>query len=239
MSAPGNQLDNHAFEDLYRSDTTAAPKVPWDLGAPQPLVVALAEAGGFTGDVLDVGCGFGDNSMFLASRGLRVTGVDFALPAVQAARSRAAEKGVDVTFDVADATELDGYEACFDSVLDSALYHCLPEEERHRYVAALVRATRPGARLHLLCFSTGLRGVLPDQYLVSEENLRETIGRRWTIERLEPVQFTTCCTHAQLGASMRMIHGEEFDTSGFASLTTDDDGHVLMPFWQLEAVRAA
>ncbi|GAA2217677.1 hypothetical protein ACFY2R_20890 [Micromonospora olivasterospora] len=52
MSDPGSRLDNTAFEDLYRSDTTAAPKVPWDLGAPQPLVVALAEAGGYDGHVL-------------------------------------------------------------------------------------------------------------------------------------------------------------------------------------------
>ncbi|MER5337443.1 hypothetical protein [Micromonospora sp. NPDC002717] len=124
-------------------------------------------------------------------------------------------------------------------MLDSALYHCLTEQERHRYVAALVRATRPGARLHLLCFSTGMQGVLPDQYLVSEDNLREIIGRRWTIERLEPAHFTTCCTPAQLGASVRMIQGEGVDTSGFASLPANDDGHVMMPIWQLEAVRTA
>ena len=56
---------------------------------------------------------------------------------------------------MADATDLSGYEGRFDTVVDSALYHCLDEEGRQAYIAALYRATRPGARLHLSCFSDG------------------------------------------------------------------------------------
>ena len=43
---------------------------PWDTGRPQPAIVRLAGAGRFTGTVLDVGCGTGENALFLAARGI-------------------------------------------------------------------------------------------------------------------------------------------------------------------------
>ncbi len=45
------------FEELYQGATPIGRKMPWDLGAPQPAVIALADAGEFTGEVLDIGCG--------------------------------------------------------------------------------------------------------------------------------------------------------------------------------------
>ncbi len=98
----------------------------------------LEALGGFSGEVLDIGCGLGDNAIYLASRGHSVTGLDGSPAAIEEARRRAADAGVlnptagsaGVTFDVADATDLSGYEGRFDTVVDSALYHCLDEDGR-------------------------------------------------------------------------------------------------------------
>ena len=159
----------------------------------------LEALGGFSGEVLDIGCGLGDNAIYLASRGHSVTGLDGSPAAIEEARRRAADAGVlnptagsaGVIFDVADATDLSGYEGRFDTVVDSALYHCLDDDGRQAYIAALYRATRPGARLHLSCFSDGnINGVIAPMGAVPEANIRDTLtANGWRIDFLGPTTY--------------------------------------------------
>jgi SAM-dependent methyltransferase len=192
------------FDKLYRGEPTfdGAPPptgIPWDVGQAQPRLMELEALGGISGEVLDIGCGLGDNAIFLASRGYSVTALDGSAAAIERARRRAAEAGVvgappargGVTFDVADATNLTGYDGRFDTVVDSALYHCLDDEGRLSYAAGLHRATRPGARLHLFCFSDGnVNGVIAPIGSVPEDNIRETLtANGWRIEFLGPTTY--------------------------------------------------
>jgi SAM-dependent methyltransferase len=196
VTTPAFRPDPETFDKLYRGEPAfegapAPAGVPWDVHQAQPRLMELEALGGFSGEVLDIGCGLGDNAIYLASRGHSVTGLDGSPAAIEEARRRAAAAGVTVTFAVADATDLSGYEGRFDTVVDSALYHCLDEEGQQAYIAALYRATRPGARLHLSCFSEGnVNGVIAPMGHVPESNLRDTLtANGWRIDFLGPTTY--------------------------------------------------
>jgi SAM-dependent methyltransferase len=185
-----------SFDKLYCGEAAfdGAPPptgIPWDVHQAQPRLMELEALGGISGEVLDIGCGLGDNAIYLASRGHSVTGLDGSAAAIEEARRRAAAAGVTVTFDVADATDLSGYEGRFDTVVDSALYHCLDDDGRQAYIAALYRATRPGARLHLSCFSDGnVNGLIAPMGHVPESNLRDILtANGWRIDFLGPTTY--------------------------------------------------
>jgi SAM-dependent methyltransferase len=182
------------FEPFYQANQ----RPPWDLDGPTPFVVDLENHAAFRGDVLDAGCGTGENALYLAARGHAVVGIDAAPTAIARAIQKADERGLrNVTFVEADACELPGYRAAFDTVLDCGFFHVLSPVDQARYARALERATLPGATLHLLCFSdrnpprTDQRPVGCFTHGVSESELREAFGEHWQLASVTP-------THASL-----------------------------------------
>lgn len=158
---------------------------PWELGGPQPAVVRVAAAGGFTGPVLDAGCGSGDNTLHLAALGLPVMGVDVAETALATARAKAADRGLHVEFATADALRLASLGRTFATVLDSGLFHTFDADERPRYVASLASVTEPGATLHVLCFSDG--GPATGPHPVRRDELAAAFcpGSGWAVAAIE------------------------------------------------------
>jgi SAM-dependent methyltransferase len=223
---------NAVYRGEENADGVTFGRAPWDIGEPQPGIVQLEEAGKIRGTVLDVGCGPGRNAVFLASRGHSVVGVDGSDAAIDQAREHARDKGVDIRFLVSDATSLAELDQRYDTVLDSALYHCLPEESRTAYAAALHRVTKPGARLHLFCFADqGPSFAGPAA--VSQENLRTHIGSQWSIESIESTRYVGHFDEAVLQQFSRM--DPDFKP---AALERDEQGRALFPFWYLTATRA-
>src|SRR5215468_2652131 len=144
-SVVNNSVDRATFENFY------AGLAPWDIGKPQGAFAAIADR--VTSPVLDAGCGTGEHALFLAARGLRVTGIDFVPEAIRRARRKAAERGLPVEFLVKDATTLADWGERFASGIDCGLFHVLSDADRRRYVDGLAQVLEPGGRRFLMCFS--------------------------------------------------------------------------------------
>lgn len=163
---------------------------PWDLGRPQAAVVRLAEQGEIAGSVLDVGCGTGEHVLSLAELGHEVLGIDLAPRAVELARSKARERGLDVPFLVWDALELDRLGRRFDTALDVGLFHTLTDEQRPRYVHSLHAALKPGGRAFVLSWSErNPPGFGPRR--VSRIELRTAFAEAFRVEAIRSAELET------------------------------------------------
>ena len=117
--------------------------LPWHRDEPDRLLVKAIEKQGKPGRALDLGCGSGVFSVYMAKQGYDVTGIDFMPRAVEMAKERASGAGVRVNWVNTDlfAWEPEGE---FDLVLDSGCLHSLIGGDRSRYKAKLLTFLRPG-----------------------------------------------------------------------------------------------
>ena len=140
---------------------------PWEGHALPARLREIAERGGHGARALEVGCGTGDMSIFLARAGWDVTGVDFVERALKKARSKAAAAGVTVRFVRGDATKLEDADlgGGYRLVLDGGLLHGLSDADRDAYVRGLTAVAAPGATLLIIAFEPGAsrapRGITP------------------------------------------------------------------------------
>ena len=175
-------MDHQLFEQMYQG------QAPWDTGRPQPAVVKLAETGQIRGSVLDVGCGTGENLLYLAARGHEAWGIDFVPLAIERARAKAAERKIEATFVVGNALELNKLGRQFDTVIDCGLFHTFADEERPVFVKGLAEVLRPGGSLYLLCFSDEEPGTEGPRR-ISQHEIRDAFHDGWTVKQIEPTQF--------------------------------------------------
>lgn len=138
------------FAGLYRR-ARSAQTLPWHRDDPPALLErAVADRRAAT-RALDLGCGTGVNSVYLASKGFAVVGVDFVPRALELARERARAAGVTLELrqaDVIDYTARTG----FDLVLDSGCLHHLPVSKLSAYRKMLDRWLLPGGDYILVHF---------------------------------------------------------------------------------------
>lgn len=166
--------DRQFFEEAYKG------LPPWDIGSPQPEFVLIEMKEGFGGSVLDVGCGTGENALYLASLGHEVRGVDSSAAAVRKAKAKAARRNIRADFKELDALRLGAIGRTFDTVIDCGLFHVFSDEERAEYIRGLREVLRTGGTYYMLCFSDrepnwgGPRRI-------SQDEIRAAFGEGWRI----------------------------------------------------------
>ena len=227
MTTPSDMSDA-MFESAYRGEAPefAGVRPPWSIGEPQPEIAALIAEGKFHGEVLDAGCGEAATALDLAERGFTTVGLDQSATAIELARAEAAKRGLtNASFEVADISAFTGYDGRFGTIVDSTLFHSMPVELRDGYQQSIVRAAAPAASYFVLVFDKGTMGDSGPANPVSEDELREVVGKYWVIDEVRPARI-----HANVPA-------EFANCAEFAGMDLRDEGkdRKSMAAWLLQA----
>ncbi|MEZ5144272.1 MAG: class I SAM-dependent methyltransferase [Acidimicrobiales bacterium] len=119
----------------------------------EPNVFVAADAAGLPpGRALDLACGEGRNAVWLAEQGWTATGVDFSDAGIAKAQRLAADRGVEVTWEVADVLAWTPPPEGFDLVV--VAYLQLPAAARRRAMAVAAAGVAPGGTLLVVAHDT-------------------------------------------------------------------------------------
>ncbi len=144
------------FEQAY-----ATGEHGWPVTGPSRAVVEFARR--FSRErpaarVLDLGCGEGRHTFFLASRGFRTVGLDYQRGAIERALSLSPSRSrpltrKNVAFVVGEAFALPFREGIFDLVIDYGCLHHVRKSDFGRYLSSLLSHLVPDGYYLLSCFS--------------------------------------------------------------------------------------
>ncbi|MEZ0049919.1 SAM-dependent methyltransferase [Mycobacterium sp. MAA66] len=217
------------WDRAYQGELFLGPP-PWNIGAPQPEILTLIDAGKIHSPVLDAGCGVGDVALALGEHGFDVVGVDISGIAIEAATAAAAERGLTaVRFLQGDVRRLNelGLTEQFQTIIDCTLFHSLPVDARDDYLRGAHDLAATGATLYLLVFTT--EALPPDSpfpipNLVTEAEVSAAVAKHWTNVTLQPAVVA--------------VKPPEFPGQPERNFPTDDLGLARLPALLLTARKA-
>jgi SAM-dependent methyltransferase len=184
------------FERLYAAADAGDAVVPWDRGAPHPLIVEWAEKRKPVGErALVVGAGLGFDAEFIAGLGFDTTAFDISATAVRKARERHPASGVH--YRTADLLEPPAeWRRAFDLVVESLTVQSMPVGPRARAIGNVAAMVAPGGTLLVVAFAGDEREEGPPWPLSRAdveafgEDLEtvavENDGQRWRVELRRP-----------------------------------------------------
>ena len=123
---PSSQVKKYQF--LYKRTKGNAGKLPWAHKEPTKFLSDIVQKRE-PGRALDVGCGSGVDSVYLARNGWDVTSLDLVEEPLRMTEERAKQEGVKLTIRQADITEWPNTEQ-FDLIVDAGVLHNLPKAFR-------------------------------------------------------------------------------------------------------------
>jgi len=138
--------------------------------------------------VLEVGCGTGEDVLYLAEHGREAWGIDSDRNAVHRAKEKAAERRVQVVFQVGDPLHAPNWGVHVDNILDCGLFQTLAPKERAQFENALTHSLRPRGHFFLLCLSDQ-QPANNKPRRVTQKEIRQTFSKNWHINYIYPTRM--------------------------------------------------
>jgi len=188
------------MEDIYQQ--IPINEIPWDMKEPpQPLVELVTSNKILPCKTVDLGCGSGNYSLYLAKQGFDVTGIDISSTAISIAKKKTAENEVSCDFITANlldgVNELKGH---FDFAFDWEVLHHIFPDDRKRYIKHVFNLLNSKGRYLSVCFSekdpqfggSGKFRKTPigtTLYFSSEEELEDLFSPHFKIDDLKTIEI--------------------------------------------------
>jgi ubiquinone/menaquinone biosynthesis C-methylase UbiE len=178
---------SQAFDKVYNS--SFAHWVWSDVRIPTELKELIASNNPKTS--LELGCGLGRFSEFMAEQGILAIGVDFSPIAIENGTKRVSTKVKKPILLVGDVTNLKILDKPFDVAFDVGCFHCLNEEGQRKYVEETYRLLKPNSILLIWALDSSPSGIKlnPDcivkvfgqgfQLIKLKFSRRRIIGSHW------------------------------------------------------------
>jgi cyclopropane fatty-acyl-phospholipid synthase-like methyltransferase len=188
-------------EDVYQKVSTS--EIPWNMEDPPEVLVNLVENSRIKPcRCIDLGCGTGNYSIYLAKNDFDVTGIDISPSAIGIAKENALGKGVRCNFIVADVLHaVNQIQGTFDFAFDWEVLHHVFPQKRKLYVESVFNLLNPGGTYVSVCFSDkdpqfGGKGKYRHTplgthlYFSSENELRRLFQRFFRIDELSTIEIS-------------------------------------------------
>jgi methyl halide transferase len=163
--------------------------LPWDTGRPSSELQRLFSQSPIQPcRALDLGCGTGTNSVWMAQQGFEVIGIDVAPLAVARAEERAHAAGVAAQFVVGDVLQLPDLDGPFAFFFDRGCYHAVRRDAPDQYATSVARQLTSGG-CGLILAGNAREPHNPGPPVVTEEQIRDELGIAFEILELHEFRF--------------------------------------------------
>lgn len=141
--------DKEIFEKIYEK-----PGAIWTRTNPPQELIELVESGKIKPcKAIDIGCGEGFYSIYLALKGFDILGIDLSEKAIQYAKENAASLGVNARFIAMDIVNLEQLKEKFDFVFEWGVMHHIMPPQRQKYVEYVNKLLSQDGKYLSVCFN--------------------------------------------------------------------------------------
>jgi ubiquinone/menaquinone biosynthesis C-methylase UbiE len=165
---------SQAFDKIYNS--TFAHWVWSDVRIPTELKELVTDNNPKSS--LELGCGLGRFSEYMAEQGILATGIDFSPIAIEKATKRLATKIQKPTLLVGDVTNLEILDEQFDVTFDVGCFHCLNEEGQRKYIIETYRLLKPSSTILIWALDSSPSGIK-----LSPDYIAKVFGEGFQLEK--------------------------------------------------------
>ena len=216
---------NAEYTDENAETNWALDEISWGVwGVDESTLNVLGEVAGL--DVVELGCGTGYVSAWLARRGARPVGIDNSPEQLATARRMQAEHGLHFPLHLGDAEATPFPDASFDLAVSEygASIWCDP----YRWIPEAARLLRPGGQLIFLVNSTLMMLAMPeaDDVAATDRLVRPLRGmHRFTWPGNSGVEF-----HISPGDQLRLLRKSGFEIEDLIEIYAPEGGTTPYPF---------